>query len=396
MSLPIPISIALSASAAPAVGDLVLGLLAALLVLAAEGLLYWLTYYLLSLPMRRQERARFFLDLLELTVAQQRPLEPTLVEMANSRDPALGMRFHLLAAHLEEGLRLGPALRKVPRLLPPQIEAMLRVGEKLGDWRKVLPACRSLLGDAPSSVRGAAGYLLLFTVALSPVGIFIMSVLALSVWPRFVGLTGQAAGGAVPVLNLTGVWPWLIAGQGCLFLVLLGSVILYVGGPRLVGWCRWGGMPLVDLLAWRVPWKRKRMQRNFSAMLAVLLDGGVPEPEAVRLAADGAANEVFRRRGERAAAAMAQGVGLTEAVQVADDTGEFRWRLANAVHAHGGFLRALSGWHEALEAKAFQQEQAAAHTITTALVVANGLVVALVAIAVFGTLVAIVNAGVLW
>jgi type II secretory pathway component PulF len=40
----------------------------------------------------------------------------------------------------------------------------------------------------------------------------------------------------------------------------------------------------------------KKLQRTFSAMLAVLLDGGVPEAEAVRLAGDCTANEICRRR----------------------------------------------------------------------------------------------------
>ena len=36
----------------------------------------------------------------------------------------------------------------------------------------------------------------------------------------------------------------------------------------------------------RLPWRRKRFQRDFSAMLAVLLDAEVPETEAVGLAAE--------------------------------------------------------------------------------------------------------------
>ena len=71
-----------------------------------------------------------------------------------------------------------------------------------------------------------------------------------------------------------------------------------------------------------------------------------------------------------------------------DDTGEFHWRLANAAHAQGGFLNALRGWHEALEAKAFQQEETATHTFTSGLVILNGVVVGLIAIGMFGVLLA--------
>jgi type II secretory pathway component PulF len=122
----------------------------------------------------------------------------------------------------------------------------------------------------------------------------------------------------------------------------------------------------------------------------------VPEPEAVALAADGTANTIFQQRADRVIGKLRQGVKLTEAVQSLDDSGEFAWRLANAVHGQGGFLQALAGWHESLDAKAFQQEQAAAHGITSALVLWSGLIVGTVAISVFTFLVSITGSAVLW
>jgi hypothetical protein len=95
-------------------------------------------------------------------------------------------------------------------------------------------------------------------------------------------------------------------------------------------------------------------------------------------------------------AELERGVKLTEAVRRLDDSGEFHWRLTNATHGSGGFLSALSGWHDALEAKAFQEEQAVAQLITTALVFLNGLLVGILAISVFQILIAIIDAGVLW
>jgi type II secretory pathway component PulF len=147
----------------------------------------------------------------------------------------------------------------------------------------------------------------------------------------------------------------------------------------------------VDWIAWRIPWKQKRLQRTFSAMLAVLLDGGVPETEAVRLAGDCTSNEICRLRAQRVVTAIEQGKKLDEAIRAFDDTGEFHWRLTNAIHARGGFLNALRGWHESLDAKAFQQEEATAHAVTSGLVILNGLLVALIATAMFGILVAMLN-----
>jgi type II secretory pathway component PulF len=184
---------------------------------------------------------------------------------------------------------------------------------------------------------------------------------------------------------------WLIASEFTFCILMVLMVALYVGGPGLVRCFQFRNFPLTDWLAWRVPWKRKRLQRTFSAMLAVLLDGGVPEPEAVRMAGDCTANEIGRQRTQRIIAALQNGTRLEEAVRAFDDDREFHWRLANAAHAHGGFLSALRGWHEALDARAFQQEEAAAHVVTTGVVILNGAFVALIAVAMFGILVGILR-----
>jgi type II secretory pathway component PulF len=360
-------------------------------------LLGWLAYFLLSLPLQRQERVRLVLDLLENALKQSRPVEQTFIEVSATRDASPGVWFHLFAARLEAGEKFSDALRRVPRLLPPSVTEMLRVGEQLGDLRKVLPACRAQLQDAQSPVRGAENYLVVIAFVLSPVTIVILNIISVFVLPKFNEIISEMVGETPAFFRLfEAVAPALGWGQMALYLLLAVGAFFYVGGPRAAKVFNWRWCPLADWLAWRVPWKRKRMQRNFSAMLAVLLDGGVPEADALRLAGGCTANEIFRRRAALAQAALARGVQLTEAVQSLDDVGEFRWRLTNAVHAHGGFLRALAGWHEALDAKAFQQEQAAAHIVTSALVVLNGCIIALADIGVFSALISIIEEGTLW
>ena len=138
------------------------------------------------------------------------------------------------------------------------------------------------------------------------------------------------------------------------------------------------------------------MERDFTALLALLLDAEVPEEQAVTLAAQGTDNVVLVRRGAQVAKRLRDGVIFLEAIRGLDDTGEFRWRLANAAHGHGGFMKALTGWHEALEAKAYQLEQTASQTITTGLVVLNGCLVGLIAVGVFQVLISIVWDVSLW
>jgi type II secretory pathway component PulF len=352
----------------------------------------FLIHFFLTLPMRRAERARLFLDLLEGALKRGQSIEEMILSVAQSRDQSVGVRFHLLAAYIESGLRLVGALEKVPRFLPPQIAAMFRAGEKLGDLKKVLPACREILRDRPAGVRSAVHYMILVVLLFSPVFVFVVFFTTVFVIPKFKDV---AAGSGVKLwpetLFIFGHTGWLIGLELFIFLLLALITLIYVGGPQFVRWFQFQGLPFADWIAWRIPWKQKRLQRTFSAMLAVLLDGGVPEAIAVRLAGDCTANEICRRRSERAAAAIENGIKLDEAIRAFDDSGEFHWRLTNATHARGGFLNALSGWHEALDAKAFQQEEATAHVVTSSIVILNGLLVALIATAMYGILVAMLN-----
>jgi type IV pilus assembly protein PilC len=366
----------------------------AVFILLPGGAFSVVIHFLLSLPMRRRDRALFFLDLVETVLQRGQPLEPAILAAAENHDRAIGVRFYMVAAHIESGLRLGEALEKEPRFLPPQINAILRAGEKLGDLKKVLPACREVLRIAPDTVRSTTHYMVAILLIFAPVAIWLICMLSMFVIPKFKDV---AAGMGVQLWPIT-LFVFalndsfiLVGFEALLFLALLTVAAIYIGGPGLVRWFQFRSVPVVDWITWRIPWKQKKLQRTFSAMLAVLLDGGVPEAEAVRLAGDSTANEICRRRARRVIAALEKGVKLDDAVRAFDDTGEFHWRLTNATHAHGGFLNALRGWHEALDAKAFQQEEAATHVLTSGLVIMNGLVVALIAISMFGIFVALLN-----
>jgi type II secretory pathway component PulF len=354
--------------------------------------LIFLIHFLFSLPMRRAERARLFLDLVEGALERGQSKEEMILSVAQSHDQTVGVRFHLLAAYIESGLRFGEALKKVPRFLPPQISAMLRAGEKLGDLKKILPACREILRDRPVAVRSAMHYMILVVLLFSPIFVFVVTFTMIFVVPRFKEVAAGMSARLWPETSFVFAHTdWLIGFETLIFLLLVLATLIYIGGPQFVRWFQFRGLPFVDWVAWRIPWKQKRFQRTFSAMLAVLLDGGVPEAEAVRLAGDSTANEICRRRAQRVIAALESGAKLDDAVRAFDDSGEFHWRLTNATHSHGGFLNALRGWHESLDARAFQQEEATAHAVTTCLVILNGLLVALIATAMFGILIAALN-----
>ncbi len=358
----------------------VLWLLLALLILG----LALLVFYVISLPLRRQERDRFLLDVIESALAQGEQVERYIISLAQTRDRSPGIQFHLLAAHLETGCSFVDALEKTPRLFPPQLLAMLKVGESIGDLKKVLPACRKLLRDGISQSRAAINYQVVFAFVLNPMVLLAVPFLAVKIMPVFgeifSGFGMKFSSLATTAIKLS---PYIFAGQMLIVLALYFFAILFLGGPRLSSWLQAGVFPLGDWIVLRLPWRRKRLQRDFSAMLALLLDAEVPEERAVLFAAASTANRVFVKRAEKIAAHLRAGVKLTEAIQILDDTGEFRWRLENAAHFSSNFFRALKGWHESLDAKAFQLEQSAAQTITTALVLVNAFSVCFVCAAIF-------------
>jgi type IV pilus assembly protein PilC len=359
-------------------------------------------YFLLTLPLRRNERARLFLDLLELGLASGRTPEVAIMDPAKCGDSVLGVRFLELARHIERGLPLGQALELVPRALPPQVRAMLNTGARLGDLRKVLPACRMSLREGVSEVRGALNYVVVLSFLATPVALVIPFFLQWKIIPSFQAIfAGMLEGASLPAFTrlVLASSSYAVAIQATMLLLIWFLAICYLGGPRLRAWFGRllpGGLTLVDRILLSLPWRRKRLQRDFSAILAVSLEAGVPEPEAIRFAADSTANVVFRRRAQRASGLLAEGVTLPEAIRVLDRSGELQWRLANAMHGSGGFVKALTGWHEALEAKAFQLEQTAAQLTTTGFVLLNGVIIGGIVIGMFLPLIQLLNRVAIW
>lgn len=381
-------------------------LLAAFAIYVALGIVpvvaaLYLLYFLLTLPMRRNERARLFLDLLERGLQEGRTPEGTVSEVAASRDPVLGKRFQRLAGFIAQGTRLGRALDQVPRLLTPELVAMLKAGERLGDVKKVLPACRLQLRDGLSHVRAALNYLIVLTFVTTPFMITVPLILRVKVLPTFEAVfEGMTQGAVMPAFTR-----FVLGGSGVAMVIEVAALIFvwlltlaYLGGPRLRSWIEMtlpGGGFWLDRFHYALPWRRKRLERDFSAMLSLLLEAAVPEPEAVQLAAESTGNDVFIRRAASAVARLKEGVKLSEAIRLVDNSGELHWRLANALRG-AGFVKALASWHEALDAKAFQLEQAAAQVATTCLVLLNGVIVGGFVIGLFMMIIRIVNEATLW
>jgi type II secretory pathway component PulF len=360
------------------------------------GIAYAL-YRAFGMPLRRHERARLLLDLIEVGLERGQSPEHTLGEAAAHRERALGRPVRRLAARLRQGERLGAALEHTPGLLPPAAVAMIQAGEGLGNLRSVIPACRRLLRDGVEHVSLAHHYLVLIAFVTTPAWVGVFGVLTVYVLPKFRQITEELGTGWPGLLE--GLLTWrtpLLVVQGGLLLALWTGVILYCGGPRLLQWLAHRLPPAWE--RWRIalPWNRRRVLRDFATLLAVALDAGLPESRALALAGAGTGSLRFRAQAEAAQADLARGVKLPETLARLDESGEFRWRLTNAVFGRGGFQAALAGWIEALEARAFRDEQLAAQALTTGLVLLNGVLVALLTAGVFQLLVNLIWTGVLW
>jgi type II secretory pathway component PulF len=355
-------------------------------------------YWLFTLPLRRQERARFFLDLLETGFRQGHSPEATLAAISSTHDRSVGVRFHLLAAHVQSGLVLTDALARVPSMASPQVAAILRVGEKLGDARKVFPVCRGLLKDANSQMRNAVNYLFLVALVGTPIVPLLLATLREMVMPKLQDVAASYQVDTHPpgMMSVIDLSNWIAAAQVVFAVLIFLGVVVYIGGPRLRRWTATVFPTICDRLSYRVPWRRKRLRRDFAAMLAMLLDAGVPEAMSIKLAAAATANEVFLRQAEQAERDLQSGLNLPAALRRFDREAEFSWRLANAAHAPNGFTAALSGWMESLDAKAFQQEQTFSQIVSTGLVLVNGLLVGLVVFGVFHILISVTNEAILW
>ncbi|MFA6545857.1 MAG: type II secretion system F family protein [Limisphaerales bacterium] len=389
-------------------------LLVFLLALLLVCGLFYGVHYVLSLPFRRRERARMFLELLDTSAGHGHGVGQSIIRLSHSRERSFGVRFHLLAAHLEEGLPLLAALEKVPRLLPPAVLAMLRVGAATGDIRRVLPGCRAHLRDALPRVQKAQNYLVALVLTTLPVQVFSYWMFRVVVAPKFEEIFHDMmapfeypASSRAIISMLDIAWPAFLALIGLPVLVCL---VLYILGPRPAYWLEWlvpkFGPPaarqldrlaiLADHATLLIPWRRRRIERDFAAMLALLLDAGLPEEKAVLMAGESVANRAFLARARRVAGELQRGVKLTDALQFMDDAGELRWRMANAARAAGHFREALAGWLDTLDAKAFSQEQAVAHIVTTACVLVNGCLLGLFAVSIFQVFVQLIDVASAW
>lgn len=353
--------------------------------------LFCFSFALLSFPIRRKERAQLFLDLMGRGLRNGVSPERTIASLARTGATSLGLRFYWFAERVEKGASLMEALERSSFFLPKKVRGLLKAGAELGDFTKVLPAAKSIL-DPRGSGQSATNYFILIAFALSPVVPCLLLTLNIFVFPKLKLLFEDMGVLQLPVITefVFAHTGWIVSiGLSVSILAYLLTFVFVIASPFLE-------FRIVDAFCYRLPWIRKRIMRDFTQLLALLLDHGMTESRSVQLAATATGNLSFIERSGRIQRELTAGIALPQALQSLDRTGELKWRITNAGRGSISFFTALNGWIETLEAKAFQEEHAAAHLITTLMLLLVGTTVGLVGIGIFMGFIAILEEGLLW
>ena len=348
-------------------------------------------FFMATAPHRRREQGRMFLDFLDLGLKDGRNLEEMIVSASRTRERSLGAHFHLLAAHLENGLRLQHALGVVPELLPPAVTGILCAGLESNSPRDAVAAAKRALGSRLENTQSLMHYAFVIVLLVAPFSLFFLPFWRAVIWNR----TAQIAADMEAPLPAITVFladhgGWIVLAYALFILVSCWLVFFYLApGTGPVG-------PMRDRILSALPWIWRRQQRNFSLALALLLDAGYPEDKALRLAGEATGSSHVRRKLRRLRHDLEQGLTLPNVLTRFDRTGQFGWRLSNSLKGRTGFVQALKGWHESLEAEALQKEESASYAISAGFLVLNGAVVGLIVVALFSAFVAMIEGGVLW
>ncbi|HUS37086.1 MAG TPA: type II secretion system F family protein, partial [Verrucomicrobiae bacterium] len=228
-----------------------------------------IAYICLTLPARRNQRASLFLDLLGTGLRNGQSPERTIVAISETRDRMVSPYFHLLAAHIEEGARLDHALVLTPRFLPRTIAEVVKIGARENELGRLLPAARAMLTDVNSRIRGALNYVVVFALVVVPGAFFFLPMLSIFIWPKLKAVIEDMGATPPPFTVMVFERPGIATTS---LLAILGLMVaaglFYILGPRfrdVVG-VALGGLP--DHFSLMLPWRRYRIHRDFTAVLA--------------------------------------------------------------------------------------------------------------------------------
>jgi len=260
------------------------------------------------------------------------------VETLSARERIEGRGGSLSAivlAHLQQGLSLSSALGELPQT-PPVLIAAVRAGERTSNLIEALDdylRFDGLLSQLRKKIISAAIYPALVTV----VGLAISLFLLLVVMPNFASMYENLRGAAMGSTALTIQLSQLIGKNRTLVLVGLALTAVAVTFWISSGRARTHAIGLGQA----IPWIRRRVEDFQLAMmyqaLALLIKGGYPMTEAMRVAGQSALSPQLKTSLGNALNQIENGGSVSQALahtQLCDEVGR---RLMAAAERNGEF-----------------------------------------------------------
>ncbi|MBI4613923.1 MAG: type II secretion system F family protein [Planctomycetes bacterium] len=339
---------------------------------------------------------RDFTRYVALAVRRNLPLDGAIRAFADEtsaiRAVTRGM-LRRIARLLSEGHALSAALDRFPLRFPAAYRALVRTGERSGNLGPILDRLTRIVDLDRHEARRAFGY------ALYPLFVCFAAVSVLGVLERLMApVLLQPLPGVVQPARLApdfaqGWLPWIVLSTwlGAIYLLLRGFLCcLEVRLPALPvgGWLRWY-LPILGRV------ERYRACGQFALAAGELLEAGVPEVEALRLAVAASASGPMARIGLRAAAAVAEGAPLSRALGEVDRRREIPAALGWFVstgESSQDLPAALARAAEHCAERSRILREGVGRLVLPAGVLGAAVLVASVAHAVFGALVRLVEA----
>lgn len=287
-----------------------------------------------------------------------------------------------------DGCGLAAALSAEDGAFPDYYCRLIAAGEKSGNLETVLVALADYLdrgGELRSTVRSALVYpIVLLATAVVALAI-VMAVLVPAIAPLF-----EEAGSSPPVVIATLaalqdwlIWNWPTAVAGG---IAAAAVLLAAGRTRAL-------RDALDRLAISMPVLGRLVDRRetarFAGTLAMLLKGGVPLLEAVRIAGDCLSNGAYRQAAVSCEEHLARGGRLSERLAESGLFGPLAVRLT-AVGERTGDLPQMLARLAAIEETALERDlKRLAGLVAPLLTVFIGLFVGGIILSVMGAIVSL-------
>ncbi len=350
--------------------------------------------FLMISPLRKRNRARAFLDALQLGIESGQTPEETVRAIQESGEHKLGSAFEEFAQHVTRGQDVVTALRATPAFLQPQVRGMLESAFKTDNLAAGLELARQTVTPGVSRSRATMNYGILFVFygvhLLTILGI--VSGLQVFILPKFAAIFEDLGIGATVAPMPFGLMIGATAavwGLACAFFLWADSSLMLPSTSKLISRVR---LRLA-------PWRRKRCRYRFSLVLGRMLEAGCGETEAVRNAAEATGESAYMILCSKADKALADGMTLPDVLtRYFDPSGELAWRMESfgAQQDYTGLTSSLEAWGRYLDAAAFKNEQMAAQITSTVLLLLMAGVVALAVVTFFTPLIKMIESFTIW